>query len=421
MINDRSIAAVDASTFGPHFRKPLYGSYCFSRIPPTLPWLFTGQGQPALPPDVFGPHAPPFDHVVFCYIDAFGWQHVHRAVETSRFLRHAVDEGVLSKMTSMFPSTTAAHVTTIHTGQVPGTSGVYAWQYYEPSLGAMIEALPFSFVGQPREGLRLTGASPELIYPGPSIYGGLAELGVRSFVLHPAEIANSTCNRIYTAGATQKPYKSFAEALVTARNIVLHEKGPTYTHLYHDKIDSLGHIYGSESEQAAAEVEMVWQAFGRLVHAKMGQARRTLFLVTADHGHMYNGDQTLFVNRDVPDVVPLLQTDRMGRPLVPAGSRREFFLHVRPAYLAEVVGRLREAFAGRVEVHPTEQLIAQGFFGEGPPSERFLARVGNVALLPHAHQNVWWYDGADAAKMSSHGGLTPQEMEIPLFVAAYGA
>src|SRR4051812_6355693 len=188
MLNDRSRAAVDASTFGDHFRKPLYQSYNFARIPYSLPWLFTGNGSTGLPADVFGSFAPPFDHVVLCFIDAFGWQHVEKTLDHSRFLRHAVAHGVLSKMTSMFPSTTAAHVATIHTGLTPSQSGTYAWQHYDPTVGTIIEPLPFAYLDQPRESLRVSGVDPAAIFPGPSIYGELGELGVRSIVMQPIEI-----------------------------------------------------------------------------------------------------------------------------------------------------------------------------------------------------------------------------------------
>lgn len=419
MFNDRSRAAVDAAAFGPRFRKPLYATYNFANLPSSLPWLFTGQGTPALPLDVFGSFAPPFDHVVLCFIDAFGWQHVEKTLEHSRFLRHAVGHGVLSKMTSMFPSTTAAHVTAIHTNQTPAQSGVYAWQYYDPVVGTIIEPLPFSFHNQPRESLRVTGVEPSVIFPGPSIYGELSEMGVRSIVMQPIEISGSSCNKVYAAGAEARPFKSLAEGLVNLRQVLLQEKGPLYTFFYHDRIDSVSHVHGPESDQVAAEIEMVFLAFERILHERIGSAKRTLLLITADHGHVRTG-QGYYLNQSMPDLVSVLQKDRLGRPLAPAGSRRDLFLHVLPEHVAAVCGRLREELSGRAEVYPTSELIEAGFFGETPASERFLSRVGNVVVLPYANQSVWWLEpGQHETKVSSHGGLTPDEVEIPLFVVAY--
>jgi hypothetical protein len=167
-------------------------------------------------------------------------------------------------------------------------------------------------------------------------------------------------------------------------------------------------------------VELVWLAFDKLLHDHLSAARRTLLLISADHGHMYTGDSPVYVNRDIPDLIPLLQKDRVGRPLVPAGSRRDFYLHVREEHVGLACDRLREVLAGRAEVYATAELIAQGFFGAEPASDRLLARVGNVVVLPHARQSVWWQEpGSVDSKVSSHGGLTPQEMDIPLFVVAY--
>jgi hypothetical protein len=421
MRNNVSVRQVDASRFGEQFRRPLPHSYSFARLPRSLRWLLRGQGEPALPRDVFGPCEPSFDHVVLFFADAFGWRLVERALEGSPFLRHAERAGTLSKLTAMFPSTTAAHVTTIHTGQTVGQSGVYAWQYHEPALGTIIESLPFSFYGGPREGLRLTGIDPTVVYPGPSLYEGLAEQGVRSFIVQPREIAHSTCNQVFTAGAEARPYRSLAEALVLVRSIVEREQGPTYTMLYYDRIDTLCHAHGTESEAVAAEVESLWLVFERLFHDRLKPRGRTLLLITADHGHMEVGTAQVHVNRDLPEVVPMLQVDRLGRPLAPAGSRRDFFMHVRPEYLETVCRRLSEALAGRAEVHPTEQLVEMGFFGDTAVSERFRARVGNLVVLPYRGQGVWWQEpGYADTKVSSHGGLTPEEMDIPLFVLSYG-
>lgn len=419
MLNDRSRAAVDAATFGPHFRRPLYATYDFARVPYSLPWLFTGLPSPGLPADVFGSLQPPFDHVVLLFFDAFGWQHVERALAESRFLRHAVAHGVLSKMTAMFPSTTAAHVTAVHTGLTPSQSGTYAWQHYDPLFGTVIEPLPFAYLDGPRESLRVAGLAPEAVFPGPSIYGELADLGVRSVVMQPVEISGSSCNKVFTAGAQSRPFKSLAEGLTNLRLLLTGEKGPCYTFFYWDRIDGVAHLHGPDSDQAAAEVEASLLTLERALHERLGRAKRTLLLLTADHGQVLTGE-AFYVNRELPDVAAAVKRDRLGRPIAPVGSRRDFFLHVPADAVTGVRDRLREALAGRAEVYATAELIEEGFFGEGPPAERFLERVGDVVALPYAGHSVWWLPpGQSETKVSSHGGLTPQEMEVPLFVVPY--
>ena len=42
MINDASIEAVKQAQWNPHFIRPLYSTYCFSRIPHLLQSLFSG-------------------------------------------------------------------------------------------------------------------------------------------------------------------------------------------------------------------------------------------------------------------------------------------------------------------------------------------------------------------------------------------
>jgi hypothetical protein len=65
-------------------------------------------------------------------------------------------------------------------------------------------------------------------------------------------------------------------------------------------------------------------------------------------------------------------------------------------------------------------MIAEGYFGPQPPSQRFLDRVGNLVVLPYAGHSTWWFERGkfELAYRGMHGGLSPLEMEIPLLAMA---
>ena len=69
-----------------------------------------------------------------------------------------------------------------------------------------------------------------------------------------------------------------------------------------------------------------------------------------------------------------------------------------------------------------DALIEQGYFGTTAVSDQFRARVGNLVVLPYAGESVYWLgDGRFKQKYyGNHGGLTPQEMEIPFLLLSLG-
>jgi hypothetical protein len=59
--------------------------------------------------------------------------------------------------------------------------------------------------------------------------------------------------------------------------------------------------------------------------------------------------------------------------------------------------------------------MSEGYFGP-VLSPRFCARAGDLVILPYRYESVWWYEKNKYAQRyyGHHGGLTVQEMEIPL-------
>src|SRR5689334_10518856 len=141
MINQESVMAVNASKLNERFGKPLYQTYCFSQIPQTIYRLLTGEGDNGLPASALGNLPERYDKVILLFVDAFGWRFFERYCESYPFLKRIAAQGVVSKLTTQFPSTTAAHTTTIHSGLPISESGIFEWSYYEPVVDRIIAPL----------------------------------------------------------------------------------------------------------------------------------------------------------------------------------------------------------------------------------------------------------------------------------------
>jgi predicted AlkP superfamily pyrophosphatase or phosphodiesterase len=421
MLNTASLNAVDHATFSQQFVRPLYDSYCFANIPLSIQFLLTGEGTPALPLDVFGNLPTRYDKVILFFVDAFGWRFFERYAEHYPFLKTFLDHGVVSKLTSQFPSTTAAHSSCIHTGLNVGQSGVYEWNYYEPLVDDIISPLLFSYADDKfaRDTLSKTNIPSAKFYPQQSLYQTLKAKGVVSYIFQSQAYTPSTFSNAVFQGGHVVPFQSLSEALARLTDIVTAHKAPPYYYFfYFDRIDAICHHYGPNSPQFEREVESFLTAMEQIFIQKLrGKIDNTLLLVTADHGQVeVDPNTTIYLNKIIPGIERYLKTNQQGKLLVPAGSARDMFLHVKEELLAEAVEFLQKYLVGRAEVYPTTDLLAQHFFGTQPPSTAFLNRVGNVVILPYANETVWWYqEGVHEMRFHGHhGGLTRAEMEIPL-------
>jgi predicted AlkP superfamily pyrophosphatase or phosphodiesterase len=422
MLNTSSLHAVNSSKFSQGFVKPLYSSYCFSNIPHTIEFLLTGEGQCALPPDVFGNLPTKYSKVILFFIDAFGWRFFERYAEKYQFLQTIHENGIVSKLTSQFPSTTAAHVTCMHTGLDVAQSGVYEWNYYEPLVNEVISPLLFSYAGdKERDTLKLSSVPADAFYPRQTLYPALKSRGVPSYIFQSSAYTPSTYSNIIYRGATVVPFKTLAEAIALLAELLFSERAASaYYFLYFDKIDAYGHVYGPNTKHFEEAVDIFLTSMERLFYKPLnGKVSNTLFIMTADHGQIEVDPRTTFyLNLHAAHIERYLRTNSRGKPLVPAGSARDMFLYIKDEYLEEAVASLQKQLAGRAEVYQTQELLAQHFFGLQPPSPEFLGRLGNVVILPYPNESVWWYEEGkfDMHFLGHHGGLLPEEMEIPLLL-----
>ena len=388
----------------PQFMRPRYDEGGFAGIPDRIRSAFASGG---------------YDTVVLFLVDGFGWRFFERFQEAP-FLKRMAKHGRIEKLTSQFPSTTAAHLTTIHTGWTVGQSGVHEWIYYEPQLDAIIAPLLFSYAGMwERDLLKATGISPASLYPRGVFYPELKTMGVQPFVFGIREYTPSTYSRAVADGAEFRAFKTFSEALVNLSLLLQEQTQLTYAYLYFDKIDMLAHDYGPAAPQTEAEIETFLLTMEYYFERVFKGKKRILFLMTADHGQVEVSPQnTIYLNvhRDFAGIERFLKTSLKGQLLVPAGSPRDMFLYIKDDLLEEAQSFLASKLDGKADVIRTETLIEDGYFGPDV-SSRLRERVGNLVILPYRYEAVWWYEKGKFEQRfyGHHGGLTPQEMETVLY------
>ena len=404
-----------------NFIKPAYGNACFSDIPAFVRATF-GDSIPSPLHAAANVGQQRFRRVVTLFVDAFGWRFFER-FQDHPLLRRFANACSATKLTSQFPSTTSAHVTTLYTGLPVGQHGVYEWFYYEPQVDRMIAPLLFSYAGDAdRESLQQAGVEGPAILPSGQVSRALAAQGVRSYLVQPREFFNSTYSAQMGASARMIPYLTLAEGLATITQTLRNVTDPTWVVGYFGMFDALCHLYGPNAAQSDAELEAILTLIERwLVRDLLGKLDDTLLMIIADHGQIETDPTRILYLDQTPAFArlhPLLRTNQRGEFLAPAGSCRDFFVHAQAEHLDEAQAVLTGIVRERAEVRRVDAMIEQGYFGPDGVSAQFQSRVGNLVVLPFAGESVYWLgDGRFKQKYyGHHGGLTPQEMEIPLLL-----
>ncbi|HST16537.1 MAG TPA: alkaline phosphatase family protein [Gaiellaceae bacterium] len=390
------------------FRLPERDRRCFDQLPATIERVLTGSAPAGATPldDPF--LRDPADRVVLVYLDAFGWDFLER-LEASPTLERARADGLVTQLTSQFPSTTTAHVATIHTGLPVAAHGLYEWHQLEPGLERLITPLLFCFAGDKRRDTLAGALDPGALYPRSGFYERLAAANVDPYTVHPAEIAGSTASGVLLESVRGLAYGSLAEAYGLAAD-ALAAAERAYALVYLPHVDALMHELGPGDPAALSTFAAMIEALGETVFPP-----RTLVLLTSDHGMTpVDPVTTVYVNELWPELPELLATGADGKPLAPAGSCRDLFLHVRPGELSRVRDELAARLDGTAVVLTTDELVAAGAFDT--PGERLRDRVGDLVVLPRVGEAVYWYEPGrfDQHLRGQHGGLSPAEMEIPL-------
>ncbi|MBX9589174.1 MAG: alkaline phosphatase family protein [Hyphomonadaceae bacterium] len=416
MINDRPLSRFVPLAEG--LVKPIYADYAFANIADTIEHLLTGNTRgPLLPSDCFGACYPRPEKVVLFFIDSFGWQFWQEHGRRFRTTQRIMDEGVLTPISALFPSTTSASVSTLNLGVLPGVHALYEWNIYIPAYGEVIQSLAFSPLGRHAQDACLDkGYDPaELLATHDTIHRRLARAGVPSVQFAHRAYAGSAYNGIVSDGARLVRHATLAEALVQMREALEQTTGKALLSFYWASIDTIAHVHGPGTAYHVAEIASFWRTFDDVLGNI--DSPDTLYLFTADHGHVgADARDTIYINERIPELATCLPVSPTGNPIYPNGSPRDVFLHVRPERRADAFALLNRHFDDIALILPMEEALEQGLFGPLPVGAELRRRLGDILILPRLGHFIWWREKGVMANHfhGHHGGLSPDEITTVL-------
>lgn len=410
------------------FVYPQYDENCISQIPDTILTLFGVQKQKdegAFDDPLLNTVLPDrVNKIVLLVIDGFGFNQFLYCHKENPFLSKLVSKGEVYPKKSVFPSQTTNALTTLNTGLTPQQHGLFEYFVFLKSIG-VVNALRFERLGKKRPSSLLEeGFDPNiLLYKSRTIHQALAESSVASFTHMHATNALNICSKLIFRGSQITPSPNAFETVSALRsNLEANRDKKAYFFVHLDSLDTVSHVYGPGSFEYQAELSWLTYLINKELVEKIDPqtAKETLLLVTADHGAInVNPAETTYLNY-LPKTLLNLKRGPDRKPIMPTGSPREVFLHIKKHKLQETKEWLTQKISGKAQVLETLEAVESGLFGSGVPSHGVLDRLGNLMILPYGNGTVWFESpgGCKLSYLGQHGGLSGQEMLVPFGAAS---
>ncbi len=340
----------------------------------------------------------PYKKIILLVLDGLGYHYLQK---------HGGDDwlktNLHSKITSVFPSTTASSITSFATGLPPDRHAITGWFVHFKELGTVSKVL----FCQPRfGGGSFTQAGidvKDLIGSGPIS----DKMKAHCFIVTPRFIADGPFTTATRGRAAIQPYDDLPGLFAGMGSILKRARSETFIYAYWPEVDHLCHLHGVDSPKVKAHFRDLDVRIARFWQSVKGDD--VILLVTADHGLIDTPRQKVIDLDKHPGLKQCLTLPLCGEP-------RVAYCYVHPDRVTQfrryVSGHLGEA----CKLYSRAQMISQGFYGPGPADPRLAQRIGDFALVMEdgwCLKDFIWGEERFYLK-ANHGGTTPQEMLVPL-------
>ncbi|WP_241263444.1 alkaline phosphatase family protein [Microbacterium esteraromaticum] len=292
---------------------------------------------------------------------------------------------------AVFPTTTAAALTSLLTGVAPGEHGVVGYRVRHPDSDVLVNQLTE---------WEAAGIDPLTWQSAPTVFERASAAGHAAFAVGLAGHMHSGFSRATLRGGRFVPAGAAADRVAQAFELADTHDG-AFVYCYLPDVDKAGHKYGIDSAEWVAALEDVDAALSQRVPDGVG------VLVTADHGMV-----------DVPAHRHLLLDAAGGwrdgiRHI--GGEPRMLHVYTEPdADQAAILARWRRDLEGLADVVSRAEAIDAGLFGPRV-TDAARARIGDLLAIARANYALYDAEAEDQrgrGMIGQHGALTPEEWRV---------
>ena len=336
-----------------------------------------------------------YRNVVVILLDGLGQSTLMRKLPEDSFLRsHFVQE-----LSAVFPSSTTPSTVSYKSGLTPIEHGWWAHYLYLKEVGASIN-LYLNTDNYSKKQLTKKHIAQNVM-PYDNILDTIWENT-------PEDVhCYALCNRDSRdeTNVSQLVYEDLNEMCELIHSLVLND-GRKYIYAYHNFPDDLMHKEGPNSlttERLLSDIDAQLQVLCEL-------CPDTLFIISSDHG------QTEIMEvRDIADYPDL--NDCLLMP--PNGLSRCFNFNIKPNRNKEFEKLAKKYFGDKFVLLSKKQVLDLGLLGRGTPHHKIDDTLGDYLLIAVDDCNLvitTQYELPIIQPIGHHGGLTREEMRVPLIV-----
>lgn len=336
-----------------------------------------------------------YKNVVFIILDGMG-EHILTPISPKGYFK----QHELECVTSVYPSTTTAALTTYYSGKTPYETGWISWSQYFKEYGRAIDMFSHkeSYKGEDIKGAKIDVFKEIVNYTPIFEQIEKASPNVKAYELEPT-YSDKRAKRSIRADNIDE--------IIENIEMLCEDTGEKFILAYCENPDGLLHKFGTDSEEVKNFIKETEQKIEKMCE-KLDED--TIVIISADHGH--KNIEKVYTMLDYPEIQECLI-------LPPSLESRTVAFWVKEDMKNQFEERFNSVFGEEFLLMAKEEFLQKNLLGFGKKHPKIDDFIGNYIAMSTSSSIIrieTFLAEGKPVKKSTHCGLTKEEMEVPVIV-----